>query len=129
MHVIKNGFIFSSSIQIIALMSQAISDMMTGAYYKPTHLEFMERYESPSINNITDCSDTSVSAPDPYCEILSDPSMALDYQSLYRTYCHFATLLSNSCQSCAIMAELDGYAQTVAAIFGRQLSIAKQVRN
>ena len=113
--------------------------MMTGAYKRPittqvTHKSHslnssvLSSYDDRQIrplarekhNNLCKLQETSDLVDEPY-----EYSLDLSY---FSSYYHIGSLLSSSCQSCAIMAELDNELQLLVAELGRHLSIAQQVR-
>ena len=105
--------------------------MMTGAYLKvpaksssltnSTHTE-----KDTLINSFKPDSTLSIHS-DPAMSISPDPFTSLDPQSLYNSYYHIGSLLSNGCRCSAIISELDKDSQTLVAYIGRQLSIALKV--
>ena len=116
--------------------------MMTGAYIRPittqvTHkshslnssvLSSYDNRQIRSLNHLAREKHNNICKSQEKSDLVDEPyEYSLDL-SYFSSYYHIGSLLSNSCQSCAVMAELDDELQLLVAEFGRHLSIAQQVR-
>lgn len=123
--------------QVVGLISQAISDMMTGAYKRPITTQVTHKSHSLNSSILSSCDDrqirplvrekhNNICKSQEKSDLVDEPyEYSLDL-SYFSSYYHIGSLLSSSCQCCAIMAELDNELQLLVAEFGRHLSIAQQ---
>ena len=102
--------LLSFSVQVVGLISDAISDMMTSSYWK------LNLPQSP------------LSSSDRDNLLLSTPgSLTAEQSCRFKAYQHHASLLRNSCVSASVLAELGSTEQTRIAEFGHHLGIAQEV--